>query len=177
MVAAIIDNLPGVWRGRAARNEGIVARCRASGRVDTQCEIEWELAVADSEPSDKRAQIDLSWRHRRERRLVVEGEDGVLEWLDGEPPFLRRRGGLATEILSFGDGEPLALEVEHFLQCLSSGVAPLTSGLASLFVLERIDEARASLALSVCARCYEGGCALGFIDTCDGSAGLAMFCA
>jgi predicted dehydrogenase len=113
----------------------------------------------------RRAHIFVSWLHPyKEQRLVLIGErkmlvfDGVshaghhkqgtltlydksIEWRGGLP---MPRGG-HEEHLPFAEDEPLYLECEHFLSCVTTREAPLTSGESALRVLRVLDAAQRSI--------------------------------
>ncbi len=104
-------------------------------------------------PHGRRAQVHVSWLHPfKEHRLVVVGRRGMLAFEDGRPkgrltlwrheirpghpPAL---AAAAPESLPFGDGEPLKLQCESFLNAIATrapGAADAWSGVRVLEVLE-----------------------------------------
>lgn len=80
----------------------------------------------------------------REERLRIfdRGVERSQEPMQFERPLSYRYGDIVSPHIRFE--EPLALEMRHFVECVSNGSIPLTdgrSGLAVVAVLEAIDEA------------------------------------
>lgn len=106
------------------------------------------------------AHIFVSWLHPyKEQRLVVVGErkmavfddtqatgklrihDKGIDWHDGNP--VPRRD--AETIVDVAGTEPLAIECEHFLECVASRTAPLTDGPSALSVLRVLEASQMSM--------------------------------
>lgn len=99
-------------------------------------------------PGGIRAYVRASWLHpERRRRLTLIGTEGALLWADEQRPgtltyfpyrFAWENGRvphlLPTEgqLLPLPDTEPLAAEIDHFLECLSTRTEPRTSAQALL---------------------------------------------
>ncbi len=49
------------------------------------------------------------------------------------------------EIVFRGDGEPLRLELSHFLECIDGRRAPISDGVSGLEVIRVLDQATAML--------------------------------
>jgi UDP-2-acetamido-3-amino-2,3-dideoxy-glucuronate N-acetyltransferase len=106
------------------------------------------------------AHIFVSWLHPyKEQRLVVVGEkkmavfddtrpsaklrihDTGIRWADGIP--VPRRD--AETVIEIDPTEPLRLECEHFLHCITSRTAPLTDGVSALSVLRVLEASQRSM--------------------------------
>ncbi len=107
-----------------------------------------------------KAHIFVSWLHPyKEQKLVVVGErkmavfddlaresklkvyDKGIEWRAGLP--IPRQ--TAETVLFFEDTEPLQLECEHFLTCITERQQPLTDGKSALKVLKVLEASQRSL--------------------------------
>lgn len=109
-----------------------------------------------------RAQICVNWLYPfKERRLVVVGDKQMAVFDDGKPwpekltlypheierssgrsPKLIKKAGVPVTVT---ECEPLMAQARHFLECVSGGKEPLTSGASNLRVLETLEAAEASL--------------------------------
>jgi UDP-2-acetamido-3-amino-2,3-dideoxy-glucuronate N-acetyltransferase len=112
-------------------------------------------------PSGLRAHIFVSWLHPfKEQKLVVVGDrkmavfDDTKPWQEKlllYPHEIRWERGLPVpdkgdpECIGIPEEEPLRLECEHFLQCISSGKTPLTDGYEGLRVLRILNAGQRSL--------------------------------
>jgi predicted dehydrogenase len=112
-------------------------------------------------PSGLQAQIFVSWLHPfKEQKLVVVGDrkmavfDDTQPWKDKlliYPHEIKWQNGLPVpakgepERLNIPQAEPLRLECEHFLECISNGFQPLTDGLEGLRVLRVLNASQRSL--------------------------------
>lgn len=112
-------------------------------------------------PSGVNAHIFVSWLHPyKEQKLVVVGSDGMavfddtkgwddklqyyahrVGWRDGAPELKR----VDAEPIGIEEAEPLKLECEHFIQCVSSRSVPRTNGEEGLGVLRILEAADRSL--------------------------------
>jgi UDP-2-acetamido-3-amino-2,3-dideoxy-glucuronate N-acetyltransferase len=107
-----------------------------------------------------KAHIFVSWLHPyKEQKLIVIGDQKMamfddvapqdklllyehqIEWVDSKP-IPHRQGGKPVE---FTMTEPLMLECQHFLDCLSSRQKPKTDGASGLRVLQILDACQKSL--------------------------------
>ena len=126
-------------------------------------------AVADTTLShlafgdDLQAHIFVSWLHPfKDHRLVVVGSEAMASFHDssvGEnklllyPHAVSWNGDLpsvakaAATAIEYEQGEPLALECQHFLQCVEQKRAPRTDSAESLRVLAVLSACQRSLAL------------------------------
>ena len=112
-------------------------------------------------PGGQGAHVHVSWLHPvKEQKLVVVGERGMAIFNDGEPwssklKLFRHnvewRSGLPVpakadvEAVKLTEAEPLKVECNHFLECISSGKQPLTDGEEGLRVLRVLQRSQASL--------------------------------
>jgi UDP-2-acetamido-3-amino-2,3-dideoxy-glucuronate N-acetyltransferase len=106
------------------------------------------------------AHIFVSWLHPyKEQRLVVVGEkkmavfddmrptgkltihDTGIRWTDGIPVPRRE----AETVIEIDPTEPLRLECEHFLNCITLRTAPLTDGVSALSVLRVLEASQRSM--------------------------------
>ena len=113
-------------------------------------------------PSGVNAHIFVSWLHPfKEQKLIVVGSEGMAVFDDmkdwGEklqlyPHRIGWREGLpepekgAAEAVSIQQGEPLKIEVQHFVDCVSDGSTPRTNGDEALRVLQILEETERILA-------------------------------
>lgn len=97
-----------------------------------------------------KAHIFVSWLNPfKEQKFVVVGSNGMLvfddvskeklfyyahkiEWVDGKIPSAKKED---AEIIQFSSGEPLKLELMHFLECVEKRMTPYTDGNEGLRVL------------------------------------------
>lgn len=104
--------------------------------------------------------IFVSWLHPyKEQKLVVVGSKAMavfddvskeklffyphkIEWKDGKIPVVQKA---EYQIIPVEDGEPLKLELRHFLECVEQRKRPLTDGYESLRVLRILEAAEKSL--------------------------------
>jgi UDP-2-acetamido-3-amino-2,3-dideoxy-glucuronate N-acetyltransferase len=108
-----------------------------------------------------RAHIFVSWLHPfKEQKLVVVGDkkmavfDDTLPWSDKlllYPHEINWQGNLPVpskkeaERVSIPEAEPLRLECEQFLSCISNDHAPITDGQEGLDVLKILNAAQKSM--------------------------------
>jgi len=105
-----------------------------------------------------RSHIYVSWLHPfKEQKLIVVGSrrmatyddvqkqlllyDLHVDWTEGQPIPVSS----PARVVTFGAGEPLRLECEHFLKCLETRQQPLTDGAYGLRVLRILQAAQRSL--------------------------------
>jgi len=117
-------------------------------------------------PSGLRAHIFVSWLHPfKEQKLVVVGDkkmavfDDAQPWPDKlllYPHEIKWQDNIPVptkadpERLEIPENEPLRLECEHFLGCLSNGTKPLTDGNEGLRVLKILNASQRSLDKNGC---------------------------
>ena len=111
-------------------------------------------------PRNIHAHIHVSWLHPfKEHRLVVIGDKNMIvfedskkqdrlilypkgiDWIKGEP----QKRDADYQVIEYSDEEPLQLELEHFIQCVTTGTQPFTDGKNGIKVLEILEQAQARL--------------------------------
>jgi UDP-2-acetamido-3-amino-2,3-dideoxy-glucuronate N-acetyltransferase len=132
----------------------------ASGAVFLQPGIHDVTTTELVYPKNIHAHIHVSWLYPfKEHRLIVIGDKSMvsfedsgtdrklilypkgIDWINGEP--LNRDGGY--RLIDYEDGEPLELELKHFMECVTNGVEPITDGKSAAKVLEILEQAQAQL--------------------------------
>jgi len=104
--------------------------------------------------------VFVSWLHPyKEQKLVVVGSKGMvvfddvskeklflyphtIEWKDGKIPIAQKAD---FKIINFDHGEPLKLELCHFIDCINSRCTPKTDGNEGLRVLKVLEAAEEAL--------------------------------
>ncbi len=112
-------------------------------------------------PGNVKGHIFVSWLHPyKEQKLVVVGTkamavfDDVAEeklrlyphriaWVNGKTPVAQKAEYIPVKT---EDGEPLRLEMEHFVECVLERMTPITDGHEGLRVLRVLQHAEESLA-------------------------------
>ena len=113
-------------------------------------------------PGGARAHVFVSWLHPyKEQRLVVVGDEAMAVFDDGRPwseklVLYAHRVDMTGEVpepvradaapVTLDEREPLAEEMRHFLECVTSGETPRTDGREGVRVLRVLHEAEESLA-------------------------------
>ena len=114
-------------------------------------------------PSGLRAHIFVSWLHPfKEQKLVVVGDkkmavfDDTQPWVDKlrlYPHQINWESNIPVPVkgdperVDIPQDEPLKLECQHFLDCLSNGTQPVTDGAEGLRVLKVLNASQQSLDL------------------------------
>lgn len=117
-------------------------------------------------PSGLQAHIFVSWLHPfKEQKLVVVGDrkmavfDDTLPWPDKlllYPHEIKWKNNIPVPAkadairLEIPEAEPLRLECEHFLHCLTNGCQPVTDGSEGLQVLRILNASQRSLDAGGC---------------------------
>lgn len=113
-------------------------------------------------PSGVKGHIQAAWLHPfKEHRLVVVGEKGTLVFEDSKPlwgeklafyePGIVMDGPVpiaeksSPKFIAVPQDEPLKLECQHFVECISTGQTPLTDGVEGVAVLDVLTRATRSL--------------------------------
>ncbi|MEM3112416.1 MAG: Gfo/Idh/MocA family oxidoreductase [Candidatus Anstonellales archaeon] len=107
--------------------------------------------------------IFVSWLHPyKEQKLIVVGSKAMLvfddvskeklflyphkiEWKDGKIPIAEKA---ECEVIPVDSGEPLMLEMRHFVECVLERKRPITDGYEGLRVLRVLDAAERALRFS-----------------------------
>jgi UDP-2-acetamido-3-amino-2,3-dideoxy-glucuronate N-acetyltransferase len=135
-------------------------RVQAIGSCHVRADVEDVVTVNMAFPGSLRAQILLSWLYPfKEQRLVVVGrrktavfDDAVKERkLRLYPTSVPGATGQPfaasgeSEVVSYGEDEPLRLECDHFLRCINTGEQPLTDGASGVRITRVLDACERSL--------------------------------
>ncbi|WP_323844999.1 Gfo/Idh/MocA family oxidoreductase [Microbulbifer magnicolonia] len=123
---------------------------RASGHRIVQPTVEDDVYVHLEFPCGVRASLHNSWLWpETRRRLVVRGSEGMLVYDElaqtvtlhrkGITPDLQNRDD-GSEIILRGNGEPLKLELQHFLARVQDRQPPLSDGRSALQVIEVLEQ-------------------------------------
>ncbi len=127
----------------------------AQGQAVLQIGVEDEVYLHMRFPGGTQAHIHASWLWpEKRRRLVIVGSKGMLVYDEIEQAVVFHHKGINPDLtnrdegaeLAFrGHGEPLALELAHFLECLAEGKRPLSDGESALPVIRVLEEATRQL--------------------------------
>ena len=123
----------------------------ASGHCGLQEKVEDDVYVHLHFPSGIRAHLHNSWLWPENRRgLTIVGEKGMLVYDEVNQRVIHHRKTInaelnnedfGEEIVFSGSGQPLALELQHFIDCCRERSTPLSDGRSGhrvVEVLERI---------------------------------------
>lgn len=123
----------------------------AQGQCVLQPNVEDDVYLHLHFPKGIHAHLHCSWLWpEKRRRLTIIGSKGMLIYdeLQGSVVFHRKTVDqeLATvdqgsEVVFQNYGEPLTLELAHFLECVQEGRTPLSDGKSALAVLSVLEEA------------------------------------
>jgi predicted dehydrogenase len=130
-------------------------RIRASGHHVLTPGVEDDVYVHMEFPSGVRANLHNSWLWPvKRRRLVVVGSAGMLVYNEVHQKVVhyRKRIGAdlknideGSELVFEGHGQPLRLELEHFLECMQTRATPLASGESAIEVIKVLEAAAGML--------------------------------
>jgi UDP-2-acetamido-3-amino-2,3-dideoxy-glucuronate N-acetyltransferase len=111
-------------------------------------------------PNGIKAHIFVSWLHPyKEQKLIVVGSKAIavfddvsneklslyphkIEWKDGKIPVAQKAD---YRVIPVENGEPLKLELLHFIECIKTRKEPKTDGYEGLRVLKILERAEKSL--------------------------------
>ena len=123
----------------------------ASGHCGLQEEVEDDVYVHLTFPSGIKAHLHNSWLWPENRReLTIVGERGMLVYDEVNQRVIHHRKSIdadlrnqdfGEEIVFTGSGQPLAIELKHFLDCCETRRQPISNGrngVSVVSVLERI---------------------------------------
>lgn len=130
-------------------------RIRASGHHVLTPGVEDDVYVHMEFPNGVRANLHNSWLWPvKRRRLVVVGSEGMLVYNEVHQKVVhyRKRIGAdlrniddGSELVFEGHGQPLRLELEHFLECMQTRATPLASGESAIEVIKVLEAAAGML--------------------------------
>lgn len=124
---------------------------RASGHRLLKLGVEDDVHVHLAFPNGVRGNLHVSWLWpETNRRTIIRGSKGMLvydevaqtvtlhrKWIDKQ---LQNRDE-GSEIVHRGHGQPLKLELEHFLARLADRAAPLSDGASAVAVIDILERA------------------------------------
>lgn len=123
----------------------------ASGHCGLQEEVEDDVYVHLTFPSGAKAHLHNSWLWPENRRgLTIVGEKGMLVYDEVNQRVIHHRKTIDSrlenqnfgeEIVFTGSGQPLEIELRHFLECCATRQRPVSDGMngvRAISVLERI---------------------------------------
>lgn len=130
-------------------------RVRASGHRVLTPSVEDDVYVHMEFPGGVRANLHNSWLWPvKRRRLVVVGSSGMLVYNEVKQTVVHYRKRIGpdlknrdegSELVFEGHGQPLRLELEHFIDCIKTRAAPLSSGESAVEVIKALEAAAAML--------------------------------
>jgi predicted dehydrogenase len=130
-------------------------RIRASGHHVLTPGVEDDVYVHMEFPNGARANLHNSWLWPvKRRRLVVVGSDGMLVYNEVKQTVVHYRKSIGpdlknrdegSEMVFEGHGQPLRLELEHFLECMKTRATPLASGESAIEVIKVLEAAAGML--------------------------------
>jgi predicted dehydrogenase len=131
------------------------ARIRASGHHVLTPGVEDDVYVHMEFPSGVRANLHNSWLWPvKRRRLVVVGSQGMLVYNEVHQKVVHYQKSIDAELKNVdegaelvfeGHGQPLRLELEHFLECMKTRATPLASGESAIEVIKALEAAASML--------------------------------
>ncbi len=129
------------------------SRIRAAGHRILRENLEDDVYIHFDFPNGVRADLHTSWLWpEMQRRMIVRGSKGMLLYNEVEQTVTLHRKRIGSdlqnvdegsEVIYNGHGQPLKLELEHFLACMEDRRPPLSdgvSGVAVMRVLESVSE-------------------------------------
>lgn len=126
----------------------------ASGHCGLQEKVEDDVYVHLHFPSGIRAHLHNSWLWPKNRRgLTIVGEKGMLVYDEVNQRVIHHRKTInaelqnqdfGEEIVYSGSGQPLALELQHFIDCCRQRKTPLSDGRSGQRVVEVLEKIGAS---------------------------------
>jgi predicted dehydrogenase len=124
---------------------------RASGQRVLQRDVEDDVHLHLEFPRGVQAHLQTSWLWpEKQRQLVVVGSQGMLVYHELDQTVTRYNKGIhgnleswddGQELVFGGAGEPLRLEVEHFLARLADRALPLSDGKSGVEVVRVLEQA------------------------------------
>lgn len=129
---------------------------RASGHRMLQLQVEDEVHVHLEFAGGVRGNLHVSWLWpETTRRTIIRGSRGMLVYDEVAQTVTLHRKSIdedlanrdeGSEIVHRGDGQPLRLELQHFLDRIADRKPPLSDGESALAVIETLERVQATLA-------------------------------
>lgn len=130
-------------------------KIEASGQRILQSNIEDDVYLHLAFPGGIQTHLHCSWLWpERERGLVVVGTDGMLVYNEIEQSVTLHRKSISSDLKNIddgsetvyeGSGEPLKLELNHFLECVASRSTPISDGASGVEVIRVLQTASKGL--------------------------------
>lgn len=131
------------------------SRTVAVGQAVLQLGVEDDVHLHLAFPGGVWSHVHASWLWpERRRRLTVVGSEGMLIYDEADQTVTLHEKGITealtnrddgSEVVYRGGGEPLKLELEHFLDCVNGRMAPRTDGESAVEVLRVLEAATAEM--------------------------------
>lgn len=131
-------------------------RIRASGHRMLRLGVEDEVHVHLEFDGGIRGNLHVSWLWpETTRRTIIRGSSGMLVYDELEQTVTLHHRWIddalanhdeGSELVHQGHGQPLKLELEHFLARLEDRAAPLSDGASALAVIETLERVQQTLA-------------------------------
>jgi len=123
----------------------------AQGQAILQTKIQDDVYVHLLFSGGVRAHLHTSWLWpEKHRRLTIVGSRGMLTYDEGRQIVMLHRKRFGNDLMSVdegdevvfhGSGQPLTLEIEHFLECIRYGRQPLSDVRSAVDVVRVIEQA------------------------------------
>lgn len=130
-------------------------RMTAVGQAVLQPGVEDDVQLHLGFPGGIQSHIHASWLWpQRQRRLTVVGDEGMLLYDEADQTVTLHRKSITealicrddgTEVAYRGAGEPLELEMEHFVDCVVNRTVPRTDGESAVEVLKVLEAATVAM--------------------------------
>jgi predicted dehydrogenase len=134
---------------------GAPVRTTAWGHCVLQEDVEDDVHVRLEFPGGLHAYQHSTWLWpEKRRRLTVVGSEAMLVYDEIQQRVLLHKKGIdgnlaawdrGSELVFRGEGEPLRLELEHFVACITERSRPLSDGESAVEVLRVLERASAML--------------------------------
>lgn len=132
------------------------SRIRAYGHRILREHLEDDVYVHFDFPSGLRADLHTSWLWpETQRRMVVRGDQGMLVYNEVQQTVTLYRKGITedlknrddgSELIYQGHGQPLRLELEHFLARIRDRQPALSDGASAVVVMQTLEQISERLA-------------------------------
>lgn len=128
----------------------VPSRIRANGHRILRSHLEDDVYVHFDFPSGLRADLHTSWLWpETQRRMVVRGDKGMLVYNEVQQTVTLYRKGITddlknrdegSELIYQGHGQPLRLELEHFLARMRDRKPALSDGASAVTVMRTLEQ-------------------------------------
>src|SRR5699024_7203369 len=134
------------------------SRVRGTGHRMLGLPVEDEVHVHLEFPGGIRGNLHTSWLWpETQRRTLLRGSHGMLvydevlqtvthyrKWIDAD----LHNHDEGSEIIYHGDGQPLRLELSHFIDCVETRQQPISDGKSAVAVTETLERINTAVAES-----------------------------